>query len=101
MTDFTKVDADFEAYFLDGESISDCGGTMISAKEVLEYHKAKLEEAVREERERIIEILLEDLPDCSGCTYDQDEGTHQGMSKQHFIKIYGWKIPPLTKGERE
>lgn len=48
-------------------------------------------------REEMINILEETLPDCSGCTYDKDEGTHQSMSKQHFRKFYLTSITNPTK----
>ena len=44
--------------------------------------------------EEILRDIEEMLPDCSGCTYDKKEGTHQYMSKQHFREFYYSK----TKG---
>lgn len=42
----------------------------------------------REAVEEVVTKLESTLPDCSGCTYDKDEGTHQSMSKQHFRRFY-------------
>ena len=52
----TKVDNElkhFEANMLDGDSIDDCGGAMISAKENFEY----VQEVLQDQREEIWEVV--------------------------------------------
>lgn len=44
----------FEANMLDGDSVDDCGGCMLNAKEVLEYFK----EAIKADQQRMAKVRI-------------------------------------------
>lgn len=66
-----RQEADFEGY-----------------KRGMEAQRIIDKETIKEVRQETIDTIIRSLPNCSGCTYDKDEGTHQSMSKQHFQEFY-------------
>ena len=59
-----------------------------TANEVDNKLRELLADAIARAEEAIIATLEVTLPNCSGCTYYKDEGTHQSMAKQHFREFY-------------
>jgi hypothetical protein len=50
--------------------------------------------------EEELESFIAQLPDCAGCTYDRNEGTHSYDTKQHGLQSAKWVNRVTTLDER-